>query len=752
MNKGDVSSVLGIPVHQTTKVLRTLATGGVIKETRKETLATIPDAFRHVLLRDVFLSGDAMALDDVFWKLYESANNKESALMALIGAIGRGAIVDENRLLAELRDIDSIKTWERLAWVSPDLCEKVINERPGAIESLADPALHHIPDRAIPLLLNQAIGDKRPENAYPEAPVRKLGDWVTHFSLQANDAVKRRRTLLDSTIQWLQQGGDGSVAWRILPKCVSFQYENTETDPGDGRAVTLTFGLVSLLDLKGIAELWVRIIECAKEFPPPNWEGLKGTLNDWLHPYVPNVTPPDGFDELARAKAIEVIQQLIISPNLPRNALAHWIVEHEIGLDVVADSEFHAFCPPDRMRSHGDWHAAQKQYSEDATALGKKWATQSPESVAEKLVSFEKERRLFGINWPLMGYAICYSLANHLGDLAVWVETFMKYNVEADYLFPLVRLGIVRKDPQIDKWLSSALSVERYHWHAISEILANGELPEALFFQAWQNLGEYSKAIGVMALRGDIAPGRLEALTVHDNRELLIDVTIGDFHSDKQPFLRGDRASWLKMFRKAIRGLKELNPHYFYDIEKLLDSVPEIRYDLAAALLSDTKYISWVHDKPYRKLFALMDADEKVRLLPLLEHIYPTDFTSWLIGDDLPIYRSLLENDKVRSHHLLPLKGKPSELSWQGKALLALDYGYQPPDVAHAAIGNHWGWSGSAVTFWQSWIDEYNVLLKSSDPRLQEVGRKGKEFPEYELEKAKKEAEHEAIYGMLYDE
>lgn len=147
-----------------------------------------------------------------------------------------------------------------------------------------------------------------------------------------------------------------------------------------------------------------------------------------------------------------------------------------------------------------------------------------------------------------------------------------------------------------------------------------------------------------------------------------------------------------------------------------------------------------------------MGVNEKVKLLPLLEHIYPTDFTSWLIDDDLLIYRLLLDNDKLRPHHLLPLKGKPSELSWQAKAILALDCGYQPPDVAHAAIGNHWEWSGSGVTFWQSWIDEYNALLKSSDPRLQEIGRKGKEFPEYELAKAKAEEVHEAIYGISGDE
>jgi|GEM_PF-1241778 len=752
MSNENVSSVLCIPVHQTIRVLRALATGGIIVQTSKVNLATIPEAFRNVLLRDEFLRGDATALEDQYWKLYENAPNKEVALMSLVGAVAKGAIVDESRLLTELRTVDSMTAWEKLAWVSPDWCNRVINERPDAIESLADPALHYIPEKAIPLLLTLAIGDMRPENAHPEAPVRKLGDWITHFSMQAMDAVIRRRLLLDATLRWLPQGGDELVVWKILPKCVSFKYENIETDPGDGRAVTLTFGLVSLSDLKEIAKLWEPIIKCAREFPPSNWEAMKGVLHDWLNPYVPNVVPPSGFADLTRAKAKEVLQQLTVQPNLPRNALIHWTIEHKITINISADAEYLIFCPPNLIRSGGAWRLAEKKHIEDATALGEKWATQLPEMVAAKLVSFENERLLFGDTWPLLGHAICGSLANNVKDLAVWVETFMNYEVAADYLFPLVRQSIVQKDPQTNQLLSSALSKGIYRWHAISEILENGELPEELFIQAWQHLSEYSKAIGVMALRSDTAPCRLVALIAHDSLELLLDVAMGDFHSDKQPFLRGDRDNWLKMFRKAIMGLKELDSHYFYDIEKLLESVPEVRYDLAAALLTNTKFISLVYDKPYRKLFAHMDADEKIRLLPLLEGLYASDFTAWLIGDDLSIYRALLENDNLRSHHLLPLKGKPSELSWPGKALLALDYGYPPSDVARAAIGNHWEWSGSPIAFWQGWIDEYNSLFESSDSRLHELGQIGNNFPEHELERAKKEAENEAIYGIAGEE
>jgi hypothetical protein len=751
MNKGDVSAVLDIPVHQTTRALRALATGGIIQETGKDTLATIPAAFRHALLKDIFLSGDALALVGPFWDLYKRTPNKEAALMTLLGALAKGAVVDEDRLFAELRAIRSIKTWERLAWISPIWCEKIIKERQDDIESLADPVLHHIPERAIPLLLTLAVGDKRPENA--EDLASKLDNWLKRFSRQTKDAVKKRLLLLDATTQWLRQGGDVNMAWRILPKCVSFQYQNIEANPGDGRSITITNGLVSLSDLELIAACWDSIVECSKAFPPHDWGGLKKALNDWLHPYSSNVMPPVGFNEFARAKATEVLQQLIRQPKLPKNGLARWMIEHEIAPDIVADSEFLVFCPPDRARSRGgDWSTAQKKYSEDATALGQKCATQSPESVAEKLVSFEKERRLFGIDWPLMGSHICASLASHVSDLPSWVGTFIKYRIEADYLFPFVKKGIAQKNPQADEWLSFALSDEMYRFHAVSEIVANDELSEELFLKAWPYLGECSKFIGVMALRGDIAPRRLEALSKHDNRELLLEVSIGDFHSDKKPFINTNRAVWLKMFRKAIIGLKELDPHYFYDIEELVGSIPEIRYDIAVSLLTDEEYISWAHDKLYRNLFAAMEVDEKIRLLPLLESIYPTDFTSWLVGDDLAINRALLENDKLHPHHLLPLKGKPSELSWQSKALLALDHGYQPRDVARAAIENQWGWSESATTSWQEWIDEFNALINSDDLRLQEVGRMGKEIFKYEQENVRKEEKHEAIYGISDDE
>ena len=208
------------------------------------------------------------------------------------------------------------------------------------------------------------------------------------------------------------------------------------------------------------------------------------------------------------------------------------------------------------------------------------------------------------------------------------------------------------------------------------EILTNENLSDELFFKAWPLLTKYSKAIGIMALRGDISLRHLEALAEHESNELLLEIALGDFHSDKKLLLNSNRAIWLRMFRKGIKHLKELDPNYFFDIENILERVPEIRYDIATSLLTDTKYISSVYEKPYISLFAVMETDEKIRLLPLLENIYPSNFTALLVGDDLSIYRALLENSKLRDHHLIPLKGKPSELSWQNKALLALDYGY----------------------------------------------------------------------------
>jgi hypothetical protein len=184
MNKKDVSSFLGISISQITKNLRILATGGVIQETGKDTLATIPDAFRHVLLRDIFFCGDAISLDEEYWKLYQTANSKEAALITLLDAIAKGAIVDEERLHNEMLHINSTMLWKKFAWLSPDRCKKVIEEQPSLIEALAEPALYYVPEIAIPMLLEKSKGDDRPLHANPEAPLRKLSDWVTHYSFQ----------------------------------------------------------------------------------------------------------------------------------------------------------------------------------------------------------------------------------------------------------------------------------------------------------------------------------------------------------------------------------------------------------------------------------------------------------------------------------------------------------------------------------------------------------------------------------------
>jgi hypothetical protein len=84
--------------------------------------------------------------------------------------------------------------------------------------------------------------------------------------------------------------------------------------------------------------------------------------------------------------------------------------------------------------------------------------------------------------------------------------------------------------------------------------------------------------------------------------------------------------------------------------------------------------------------------------------------------------------------------------------ILNANWNYKPNDVAYAARGSHWGWSGSAVIFWQSWVDEFKTLLNSADARIQEIGKVGKELFKYELEKAQKDENKEAIYGISYEE
>jgi hypothetical protein len=752
MSKETVSQVTGIPLHEMMGLLRKLATGGIIEETGAKTLTTRPAALRHILLKKVFFSGDGFSCEDIYWKLYEASLTKKDSLIALIKAVHKGAKVDDAKLYNEVAKIGTNKLWNELASVNKTWCQKVLQNHKKLCLELANPALHYIPETIIPLLLEKAVDDKRPEHQNPESPIRRLSDWITHFSKQENDAFKRRKILSEKTIDWIHNGGDQRIAWRILPRCVSLIYQNSEVSPN--KTWTLSHGLVSIEDAKKIANIWDSIIKIASVYPPCDWDAINNALWGWLHPIVGTVTGSTEFKDFTLSKLKEVIRCLLKLDHIPKNALARWGIENNLfNTHSSIDPDFLMFFPID---NHGESRSElEPKYFEDARVFGQQLASFPPLDVSNKILSFYKESKLFEIRWPCCGNTICSSLANELDNQKIeeWIDIFIKNNIPSECLFPFIKKTVQQNHPNKEKWLLETLELPDYYWEASKLILSDEKLPEYLVRKTFPKLSQYSNVLDVQALRGEIALKWFCLLTELDDKNLLLNILIGDFHSQNKVFLKEKRKLWIKTFRRAIVGLEKLKSEFFYDIDKLIRDIPEIKLDIARELISANDYVFIGHDELYHKLFNEISTEEKITLLPRLKNLFGTsEFISYFVGNDLSVYKALLENPELENHHLAPLLGKPSSLEWRSKALLALEYGKSCSDMATAARGDFWSFSGSAVEFWQNWMNEYDSLCTSENEKLQEIGTLGKKMFQFELDRAKQKEEKERICGFLKDE
>ena len=118
-----------------------------------------------------------------------------------------------------------------------------------------------------------------------------------------------------------------------------------------------------------------------------------------------------------------------------------------------------------------------------------------------------------------------------------------------------------------------------------------------------------------------------------------------------------------------------------------------------------------------------------------------------LIVDDEPeVYRSLLENQRLKRFHLSPLVGKPAGV-WIPKAVLALEAGYSPLEVSQAVYGDFRFWSGSESKYWAEWVESFEPLLTHDDPRIKTIGQIGKDYALAQKERAVAKEWLEDIYG-----
>jgi hypothetical protein len=235
-----------------------LAAGGVLYDVGLNKLSVRPEELRHVLVRDVFFSG-ATSLDVA--SFFAGVDSVDELALTLIGARGLGAEIPSELFTQVLEYSRSEKVWQSYAWLGPTESRHALNRRGESATALARPALQHVPDLAVPLLLQAAITDKRPRHAFPDQPLRLIHDWVMSALPGSGEPVRRRTALLDATRKWLETGGDQRIGLEALADALHPGFEYHRADPVLGRTVTFSRGLLTAEELRLLGPLWQSVAD-----------------------------------------------------------------------------------------------------------------------------------------------------------------------------------------------------------------------------------------------------------------------------------------------------------------------------------------------------------------------------------------------------------------------------------------------------------------------------------------------------------
>ena len=265
-----------------------------------------PKILRYALVRDVFFSGpgeiDAAGAVDCL-------ESPSIAAVPIIGAIHRGAAVSRD-YVRSIVDWSDGRAATEYALLGPVELRTALERAPRYRTRIASAAYRHGIDRGLALrvLMQQAVGDDRPENNTPEHPLRSLGDYLGSFKA----GIGQRKLAVQVGSEWLREGGDVDVGVRVLMHAVHPEVCDTSTLPGLGNTIRIGRGVVPLSWFDDLSRLWDEILDVVgalqESHPAPVLEGL----TPWLNPemLVFGRGPGQETAEAMRNVAARVIERL----------------------------------------------------------------------------------------------------------------------------------------------------------------------------------------------------------------------------------------------------------------------------------------------------------------------------------------------------------------------------------------------------------------------------------------------------------
>lgn len=748
----DVAQALAVPAAEVWHTVTRIESGGVLRQLDRGALAVEPPALREALVREVFFDGPkSLSIADLLANTPSPASTAET----LMRSRGRGAEIPDEliqdllvKCIPEERwwGEEKNRAWRLYAYTGAASVDWILDRYPHLLEVVVRPALIHRPRRVIPILLEAAIEDERPLPPNPGHPLRLIQDWIEAGRPGTDEALSRRRELLDAVRGWVSQpGAVPRVARKALAISFSAEYKVSPVDPIDPRQIRISSGRLMEDEFRELHGWWPEAVEVLESVGVDDVRDLEHTVRQWAFPGMLHVEPSEGVASAAKAGAVQMLEDIArLGAEFP--GVLSWAsrIADRAGLDIHLPADidpiYRVLFP--REDFTGDWKARFEQQHEEARELGATWANEAPEDVAAMLVGYDREASRVERSWPRLTDVAASALAEQVDQPLRWIDALVEEGAQPDLVAPLLGRLLEQGGEDAEAVWNRLFDTGNYRPLCLDLGLRAAGTTEAMLERTLSNLDGAEQLVQVACLRDEVPIERLARLLQHPSPGVSAAAAEGVWHTRRAG---GNIPSEL---RRAWRTSVIRHGRAEHMLQEVFREDPDMAKEWLLARRGEDVLSRSREGDTFSHAVAVLESATRRELLGMLDADFgPPGFFGRLVGRDPDLFDLLLERPDLLRVHLEPLEGRPDS-SWIELAKRALDAGYSTEDIVVAVHGSVWSWRGKESSMWEGWVEAFRALEEHEEGRIREIGRIGRGQSESRAASAREREREEEVYGF----
>lgn len=738
-----VARVLRLEPFELRQIVTGLGAGGVIEDCGQGRLAVTPSALRWLLVKQVFFTGP-LPVDPS--PLIAAAPVPAETAQVLLGARQRGADIGVSEIDALFHKGGSERAWRHFAYADEECARHVLSHHADKAMIAADGLLHHLPELVIPILLERA-GRDNGSDKLDERPLQHISEWVMGSPLKPGH-IERRKQLLE-VIESLPHPSSPKVeeaVGRALQMVMSAAFAANESEPGSGMNFVFRRGVYGFADLKTIAALWDRVHAVLKRAGRPGWIPVLHEVERWCHPasLTGGKPLPATTTTLLRRQVKRMLRDVALRPN--DRAVRMWVrrvaANAKFTLSVENDADYEILFGSERYRR--DYKKARDEHTAALTALARRLAARQMTEVLDYLGQAEKESAGFDLVRSGHGRWWVYrDLAELAADPAAWVMEMTARKWNAHYVEYFLRRAVKRDRAAASPLLQAMLENEPYRYVAAMQVLELDPPDDSVRDRVVAMLGREVTTDDFALSRLSMPISTRRVLLEHPNAAVRGNAAVAESTRHPEGEIPADlQHAWMNAI---LTGAHQDDHHLLAAFVQR----PSMAFEwLKGRFVAGEEYWNMSHEGTLMAAAKFLDRDQRAELLSrfTVRGFSKGTFRA-IVGDDLTLFKEWCGRCSDPYLRTMPLRGAPNE-RWIAMAQIAMDCGATPEDVADAAMGRSYGWSGSVSEYYGKLSKEYEELLSHPDTRLHATARRGMEMAQRRVASGRQEEREEEVFGV----